>query len=351
VGTFLPPIGESRRSTRQRQAEFSALDGAPADCAGTEIRNLVRSGAFDGRSVTIVMGTYQGERFLSEQLASIAAQTHRNWRLYVSDDGSTDKTGAIVKEFGAASGNDVILADGPRQGSVVNFLTAICRAPEADYYAFSDQDDIWEPDKLERALSILDSMPEKRPALYCGRTRIVDAAARPIGLSPAFRRPPAFANALVQSIGGANTMVMNHAARELLGAAGVHSDIVSHDWWAYQLVSGAGGHVHYDLEPKLRYRQHDNNLNGANNTLAARAERVRQLFRGRFKTWTDRNIRALSRVRRLLTPDSQALIETLAEVRNHRFPRNVILLFQSGLYRQTLMSTLALVMAAAFEKL
>ncbi len=303
------------------------------------------------QSVLIVMGTYQGERFLREQLDSLAGKTHRDWRLYASDDGSTDKTRKIVEKFATTSSNDVILIDGPRQGCVVNFLTAIGRAPGTDYYAFCDQDDIWEPDKLERAVSILQSVPESRSALYCGRTRIVDEAARPIGLSPAFVRPPSFANALVQSIGGANTMVMNSAARDLLRAAGVDDDVVSHDWWAYQLVSGSGGYVYYDLEPKVRYRQHHSNQSGANNTLGARVKRLRLLFQGHFKTWTDRNIRALSWARQVLTAESGAMIGALVEVRTSPIPRNVIFLSRSGLCRQTPMSTFALRVAAAFGKL
>lgn len=304
-----------------------------------------------GRSVTIVMGTYQGEQFIKEQLDSLAAQIHYNWRLYVSDDGSSDKTREIIRYFSTTLNNDVILVDGPCQGFTLNFLTAICQAPEADYYAFSDQDDIWEPDKLERALSILQSVEENRPALYCGRTHIVDAAARSIGLSPAFLRPPSFANALVQNIGGANTMVMNRAARELMRAAGVDEDVVSHDWWAYQLVSGAGGYIHYDLQPKVRYRQHGSNQTGANITITASAQRIRLLFQGRFKTWTDRNVRALSRARHLLTPESRDLIDALVEVRAHTFPRNVILLSRSGIYRQTFRGTIGLTVATTFGKL
>ena len=303
-----------------------------------------------GRSVTIVMGTYQGERFIKEQLDSLAAQIHYNWRLYVSDDDSSDKTREIIRHFSTTLNNDIILVDGPCQGFTLNFLTAICQAPEADYYAFSDQDDIWEPDKLERALSILQSVEENRPALYCGRTHIVDAAARSIGLSPAFLRPPSFANALVQNIGGGNTMVMNRAARELLRTAGVGEDVVSHDWWTYQLVSGAGGYVHYDLQPKVRYRQHGSNLNGANSTIIARAQRIRLMFQGRFKTWTDRNVRALNRARHLLTPESRDLIDALVEVRAHTFPRNVILLSRSGIYRQTFRGTIGLTVATAFGK-
>jgi glycosyltransferase involved in cell wall biosynthesis len=308
---------------------------------------------FDGASVTIVMGTYQGERFLKEQLDSIAAQSHRNWRLYVSDDGSTDKTRAVVQEFGAVlrGRNEVDLVDGPRKGFVANFLTSVCQARETDYYAFSDQDDVWEADKLERALSILESMRKDRPALYCGRTCLVDVAGRSIGLSPAFLRPPSFGNALVQSIGGGNTMVMNHAARELLRAAGPDIDVVSHDWWTYQLVSGAGGAVHYDLEPRLRYRQHGNNSIGANNTFGARCKRLRLLFEGGFKQWTDRNVRALGKARHLLTRDNLALLDSLVEVRSGSLPRNLLKLYRSGIYRQTWPNNIGLILATAFGKL
>jgi len=309
-----PAFLKDRDFERPRVDDRSSVNGARA---GRRDYRPTPSNESDGPTVTIVMATYQGERFLTEQLSSIAAQTHRNWRLFVSDDGSTDKTRAIVRELGAAlrGRNEVDLVDGPRKGFVANFLTSICRAPETDYYAFSDQDDVWEPDKLERALSILQRVPKDRPALYCGRTCIIDVAGRSIGLSPAFLRPPSFANALVQSIGGGNTMVMNHAARELLRAAGPDIDVVSHDWWTYQFVSGAGGAVHYDLEPRLRYRQHASNSIGANNTFGARCKRLwLLLFEGRFKQWTDRNVRALGQVRHLLTRENRALLDSLIEV-------------------------------------
>jgi glycosyltransferase involved in cell wall biosynthesis len=308
---------------------------------------------FGGPTVTIVMATYQGELFLNEQLDSIAAQTHRNWRLYVSDDGSTDETRAIVRQLGATlrGRNEVDLVDGPRKGFVANFLTSICQAPETDYYAFSDQDDVWDPDKLERALSILERMPKDRPALYCGRTWIADTSGLPIGLSPAFLRPPSFGNALVQSIGGGNTMVMNHAARELLRAAGPDIDVVSHDWWTYQLVSGAGGAVYYDLEPRLRYRQHGSNSMGANNTFSARCKRLRLLFKGRFRQWTDRNVRALGQVRHLLTRENRVILDSLIEVRSRPLPRNLVMLYRSGIYRQTWPNNIGLIVATAFGKL
>src|SRR5687767_5003569 len=109
---------------------LSSYEPAPGDA--TVMPELYRRNASLGPSVIIVLGTYQGEQFLREQLESIAAQTHRNWRLLVSDDGSTDMTRAIVREFGAAleSDSQLMLVEGPRRGCVANFLSAICDAPE-----------------------------------------------------------------------------------------------------------------------------------------------------------------------------------------------------------------------------
>jgi glycosyltransferase involved in cell wall biosynthesis len=344
--------------TFPKEREFEEVrvdDSAAINGEGIALRDCRVSPCdeFSGRGVTIVMATYQGELFLNEQLDSIAAQTHRNWRLYVSDDGSTDETRAIVRQLGATlrGRKEVDLVDGPRKGFVANFLTSICQAPETDYYAFSDQDDVWDPDKLERALSILERMPKDRPALYCGRTWIADTSGLPIGLSPAFLRPPSFGNALVQSIGGGNTMIMNRAARELLRAAGPEIDVVSHDWWTYQLVSGAGGAVYYDLEPRLRYRQHGSNSMGANNTFGARCKRLRLLFKGRFRQWTDRNVRALGQVRHLLTRENRAILDSLIEVRSRPLPRNLVMLYRSGIYRQTWPNNIGLIVATAFGKL
>jgi hypothetical protein len=103
-----------------------------------------------------------------------------------------------------------------------------------DYYAFIDQDVVWRPDKLRRALNWLTFVPDGTPGLYCGRTELMSADGQPYGLSPLFTRPSAFENALLQSLGGGNTMVFNAAAKKLLERVG-RLDVVLHDWWLYQL--------------------------------------------------------------------------------------------------------------------
>jgi glycosyltransferase involved in cell wall biosynthesis len=314
---------------------------------------LDRASTYTGPFVAIVMASYNGEKFIEQQLASFEAQLHRRWCLYVSDDGSSDATRAIVSKFAerVQLTNDVRLVDGPGKGYVSNFLTALCAAPDADFYAVSDQDDIWGEKKLERALSCLAEIAPDKPALYCARTQIADIEGRPTGLSPAFMRRPGFANALVQSIGGGNTMVMNRAARNLLRQAGPHLDVVSHDWWSYQLVSGAGGEIIYDLQPNILYRQHGSNLIGENGSLFARLTRINLLLEGRFKSWMDRNLGALNQVRHLLTPENQALLDRLIGLRRQSFLHRVVGIRRLGIERQTWAGNVSLMLAAALGKL
>ncbi len=307
---------------------------------------------YSDSSVTVIMCTFNGEKFLEEQLGSFVAQTHTNWNLYVSDDGSTDATLEILRRFGTRvrNSNEVNYSDGPRKGFAANFLTAICSAPVSDFCAISDQDDIWQPRKLERALDCLTRVPPARPALYAARTRIADVSGREIRLSPLFKRQPSFANAVVQNIGGGNTMVMNRAAHQLARKAGP-MDIVVHDWWLYQLVSGAGGEVIYDHEPHTLYRQHGSNLIGENTSLKARASRLARLTDGLFKSWMDTNLLALDRVRHLLTADNRRLLDDLIALRMQPTWHRVTGLRKLGVQRQTVAGNISLVVAAALGKL
>ncbi len=137
----------------------------------------------------------------------------------------------------------------------------------------------------------------------------------PIGQSPLFRKAPGFRNALVQSIAGGNTMVMNRAAFAIVRQSAERTSFVSHDWWCYMLVTGAGGRVIYSAEPHIGYRQHAGNVVGTNAGIFAKLARIRGLFGGRFAGWNARNIEALLRCRDLLRDDVVATIEKFDEAR------------------------------------
>ncbi|MCZ2439514.1 MAG: glycosyltransferase family 2 protein [Burkholderiales bacterium] len=303
--------------------------------------------------VAVLMCTMQGQRFLAEQLNSIALQSHPRWAIWASDDGSGDHTQAILRYYQAHWGRDRIsIHDGPAEGSTANFLSLTCRADiDADHFAYADQDDVWESDKLERAVEWLSSVPADVPALYGSRTLLVDARNQHIGYSSLFTKAPSFRNALVQSIAGGNTMVFNRAARDLLRRAGEDVEAITHDWWAYMLVTGCGGRVHYDPYPTVRYRQHEGNQFGSNATILAQASRARQLLQGRFRGWVDSNLRALSRVYPMLTPENQRVLDAFVDARQRRLPGRLAGLREAGIFRQTLLGNLGLTAAALINRL
>ncbi|WP_207865507.1 glycosyltransferase family 2 protein [Pseudomonas sp. 58(2021)] len=301
-------------------------------------------------SVAILMCSYNGDRFLAEQLASIEHQDHTRWHLFVSDDGSTDSTLDVLKAFQARHGTEkVSLLSGPQTGFADNFMSVTCmETVSADFYAWSDQDDIWSRDKLSSALAWLRQVPVEVPALYASRTTVVNESGADVGSTPAFSRAFGFPNALVQNVAAGNTMVFNRAAHELL-KAGPSQGIVAHDWWAYLLVTGAGGRFYFDQVPRLFYRQHQSNSIGANAGFMAALMRIHKLFQGRLRGWIDQNICALDAVEFLLTEKNREVLRRFKAARSQSMPCRLIKMWRSGVYRQTLLGNLGLIVATIFK--
>jgi glycosyltransferase involved in cell wall biosynthesis len=305
-----------------------------------------------GPKVAILLGTFHGQQYLAEQLNSFADQTHSNWEVWASDDGSKDRTLEILESFKATwPANRLSIQAGPGKGFVSNFLALTCNAGiQAEYYAYSDQDDIWDANKLERALQWLESIPASVPALYCARTRLVDANNKELGFSALFGNPR-FSNALVQSIAGGNTMVFNNAARKLLLQAGAQLSVVYHDWWTYLAVTGCGGKVFFDAAPTLRYRQHSANLVGMNSSWRARLQRMQKLWQGQHRKWNEDNIAALRTLENLITPENKEILDHFAKAREQGLISRLVHLGRSGVSRQTRLGNIALFAAAIFKKL
>ncbi|MEH5979201.1 glycosyltransferase family 2 protein, partial [Enterobacter roggenkampii] len=260
--------------------------------------------------VTILLCTYNGQEFLKKQLDSIINQTYTHWDIYVSDDGSSDRTIEILRHYQKKLGkNRLVILDGPGQGFARNFLSLIYNhCIFSDYYAFCDQDDIWNSDKLERSLSALSSKSQT-PALYCSRTELIDEQDITIGYSYNFSKAATLKNALIQSIAGGNTMLINHAARKIITKVPESILVPSHDWWIYQCVCACGGYVYYDSTSTVKYRQHSGNIVGANRLLSARILRFKLLFSGSLRPSIDKNILLLKALNGHLTEESKILID------------------------------------------
>jgi glycosyltransferase involved in cell wall biosynthesis len=303
--------------------------------------------------VVVLMGTLNGEAYLEQQLDSLEQQEFLNWRLIVSDDGSTDKTLMILRDRQKKWGlSKLEIRTGLAKGFATNFLSlAVDATIKGDYFAFCDQDDYWLPEKISRAIRILSEHAKGvGPKLYCGRAQYVDKTLKSLATSPLFVHPPSFRNALIQSIAGGNTMVFDTNCKKLIEMTGL-LDIVSHDWWLYQLVTGASGHVIYDPIPTILYRQHGNNVVGENRSLRGKFKRLSRLLNGSFSGWNDVNIAALVKSKEYLHHETVVILELFVHLRNARIKDRLRLVQVCGLYRQTWQGTFSLMIAAIFKKL
>ncbi|MDE6550682.1 MAG: glycosyltransferase [Clostridia bacterium] len=216
-------------------------------------------------SVAVLMSAYNGEKFICEQIDSILAQKDVEVSLYIRDDGSSDSTKDILDTYVKERGITVYYCDNVGVGN--SFMELMYTAPSGyDYYAFADQDDIWEEDKLIEAVKLLQ---ESGKALYGSNQECVDIDGNSMGLRYAeekyiYLEP---AQILSKNMIAGCTMVLTSALRELMvddsrrpSKTLLRNRI--HDVWVAAVGSLCGG-IAYDNRSFIKYRQHGNNVVGA----------------------------------------------------------------------------------------
>lgn len=304
--------------------------------------------------VHILMATHNGAEFLDAQLRSIAAQTHQNWSLWVSDDGSTDATASLLKEFKLNPDieQDVHLLDGPRQGSAANFLALLCNESlPAGFIAFSDQDDVWLEHKLERALAQMVRRDVETPLIYGAQYSYVSRDLRLLGHSKASKTQVSFEDALVRNYVSGHSLVMNPAAVAVARRAGASPAVTFHDWWMLQLVLAAGGEAIIDDERVLMYRQHASNVLGAHLGVFGSLHRLKLLWDGTFQRWFWGNLRALHDAAPLLAPQRTAIVSQLCEAKGAGGSAIVRVLKRHGIERESRLATVLLYLVAKAGRL
>ncbi len=327
----------------------------------------------DPRHVTILLCTLNGAAFLREQLESYLRQTHGNWSLWVSDDGSTDGTPEILADFARRHGrrqdggqnggqhgdqgvgpggtHDIRLLRGPGQGgSAANFL-ALLGHPDLPpgVVALSDQDDIWLPGKLARALRCIPAGAAE-PLIYSAQSLYIDGAGRRIGGSQAPAAAPVFATAMLQNVLAGHSMVLNAPALALVRAAG-QPPVPFHDWWLTLLVTAAGGRAVLDRRRVLLYRQHGSNVMGAPGGLRAGLRRAGRVLAQDYGQWVGANARALQTAAPLLPAATRATVAAFLAAPRRAGPGRIALLRRLGLRRQGWRGTAAVYLAALLGRL
>ncbi|CAH1198765.1 Alpha-L-Rha alpha-1,3-L-rhamnosyltransferase [Candidatus Nitrotoga sp. BS] len=235
--------------------------------------------------VTVLLSTYNGSKYLQQQLNSLYEQTYPNIRILVRDDGSSDSTRSIL-ENEQLSGRIDILREHENLGPALSFFKLLHNAAltETEYIAFCDQDDVWQPHKIEHAVTALLVVADNRPALFCSRLEIVDEQLNHIGFTNTPRKV-GFGNALVENIATGCTMVLNRKAVELI-CKHLPSKVLMHDWWCY-LVLSCFGEIVFDSYSNIKYRQHGNNTIGATANMFDELNRKmhRFIYSGRGLLW------------------------------------------------------------------
>lgn len=218
--------------------------------------------------VDILLSTYNGGRFLPCQLDSILAQTHRDFRLVVRDDGSSDATVEIVGRYAAADPRITILRGAPSGniGYRASFLALLAAESDADYFAFCDQDDCWKPEKLALAVGALEKAGG-RPALYTSSYDYCDEETRVTGAPAALPPgPPPFRQTLFYNSAFGFTVAINRALREKAIAAAPFCPDVPHDKLCAQLALVFGDYIRDERSTAL-YRRHSGTVTGSGQSI------------------------------------------------------------------------------------
>ena len=211
--------------------------------------------------ISVLMATYNGAPFLAEQLDSLFDQSvSGETSILVRDDGSTDDTIEILERY-ERDGKLTVLHDGSHLGPALGFLKLLNESRPADYYAFSDQDDIWHPEKLEEAVKRLER--EDGPAAVFSNARLIGKAGEDLKRT-VYRNAPStdlFTVSVASNVLGC-TLVFNEALARLLRNTAQPERIVMHDSYVAETVLSVGGKLIYDPECRMSYRQHGANTVG-----------------------------------------------------------------------------------------
>ncbi len=314
--------------------------------------NLFNS-KFKQKKVAIILGFYDGYKFINNQLQSIFDQTHKNFIIFVTDDNSKDKFSLEKLNINEINKKKIRIGFRNKNiGYAQNFLKALVSIDGYfDYYAFSDQDDIWHREKLEKAINSLEKYPHNQANLYGSRTELIGESEKTkLGKSIKFKKSPSFQNALTQNIFGGNTMVFNRSAFDLICSANINQDLIAHDWFCYQIISGAGGNIYYDKNIYLKYRQHNNNLIGSNVSLKDKWLRFCKVASGNFKIQNDHNLKSIINNQNLLIKSNRKTLNNFVKARNSSLLKRIFYFAKSGVYRQTLIGNIALFIGILIKK-
>ena len=202
------------------------------------------------KKVAVVMSTYNGAKYVKEQINSILNQTYKNIEIVIRDDGSSDNTVKIIESYQKKYSN-IKLITGKNLGFIKSFFELL-RIVEADYYSYADQDDVWMPNKIELAVEELNKLDDSKPNLSFGNSDYYDQNMNLIGEGEKNRKY-SFRMALFACVTQGMTMTINKTTRDLI-VKNPPKTCFFHDWWTYLICVGMGNVAYTDVTT-VKYRR------------------------------------------------------------------------------------------------
>lgn len=228
---------------------------------------------WETEKIAILLASYNGEKYIAEQIESLLAQTEAEWELFVHDDGSADRTLEILRYYEVRYPDRIHVLDGPPCGGAKNNFLRMMRDVQAPYVMFCDQDDAWLPEKVELTLREMKRLEAKhggeKPLLVFTDLYVTDERLHPVsGRLSAYQkldpRRTKEKELMIQNVVTGCTVMINRALAALATRPENIAGIIMHDWWC-ALIGASFGAVSYVDRALVLYRQHGGNFVGAKN--------------------------------------------------------------------------------------
>lgn len=221
-------------------------------------------------NLAILMSTFNGSKYIREQLDSLYNQTIDSFDLYIRDDCSNDDTINILNEYSSKHNNITIIEGNINLKPARSFMELIKKIDGYEYYAFCDQDDVWHKDKLLFALESLKNITI--PALYCSNYQLTDAQLNNLP-DNGHKSSSDFYTSIIYSNATGCTVVFNNLLMKYLKMYNPKY-IVMHDDWAHKVCLSIGGKVIYDERKTIFYRQHGDNADGGVHSITHKIKKM-----------------------------------------------------------------------------
>ena len=303
--------------------------------------------------IVILLSTYNGEKYLKDQLDSIFSQTYKDFEIIARDDGSNDETINILKSY-----NIKILDTDKNLGAKLSFSTLLNYAvknTDAEYFVFCDQDDIWKSDKIEKTIATMKELEKTNsdlPLLVHTDLEVVDEKLNVLNKSfwKYEKRDPSLNSInrlIMQSTVTGCTMMINRKLAEM--SLPISENSIMHDWWI-SMVASSFGKIAYLEESTISYRQHSSNDTGSKkfglSLILKKA--INFLFYDELYKHLDRNINQaesfLNQYESLLDIDTKNMLKDFVSIKEKSFLEKRKILFKHDILKQGIIRNMGLLL-------